>query len=261
MAPFKLSLLSLFVLCSLGEGFQNLFSGPSPFASKAPAGGRISKAARKLEDDLLAAIDTVGSRLDNSELIQSLVDQLEKTPSIPEPAIAPEVYGRWQLVYTTNADTSSPIQRRAVDTQKFPIFQDIVVNDNNQLQVNQVVQFSETAFLSVDALASTADYPLAELTERKSEGKILGLNILGVSKVGEEAKPDPNRPNSRIDFVFDEGNFDFGNLKIPYPVPFRLPILRDTVKGWIDITYLSDRVRIARGNKGTTFILFKQKKK
>jgi hypothetical protein len=30
------------------------------------------------------------------------------------------------------------------------------------------------------------------------------------------------------------------------------------VKGWIDVTYLSERVRISRGNKGTTFILKKE---
>lgn len=258
MTSFRLTLASVFFVassCTLGEAFQNFFS-----ANSGTSPPRTSKGDRKLEGDLLAAIAQGGSRLDDSDLIQSLVDELEQTPSIAEPAIAPEVYGRWRLLFTTNTDTSSPIQRRAVDTQKFAIFQDIVVNDNNQLQVNQVVQFSETALLSVDALASTAAYPLAELTERQSTGKIMGLNILGVSLVGEEAQPDPNRPNSRIDFVFDEGNFELGNnIKIPYPVPFRLPILRDTVKGWIDITYLSDRVRIARGNKGTTFILAKER--
>ena len=64
----------------------------------------------------------------------------------------------------------------------------------------------------------------------------MGLNILGVSLIGKEALPDVNRPNSRIDFVFDEGIFDFGSVKIPYPVPFRLPIMRDLVKGWIDVS-------------------------
>ena len=81
---------------------------------------------------------------------------------------------------------------------------------------------------------------------------------MGVSKVGEEALEDTEGPGSRIDFVFDEGNFDFNGFKIPYPVPFRLPIFRDAVKGWIDITYLSDRIRISRGNKGTTFVLMKE---
>lgn len=215
--------------------------------------------ARELEDELLKAIQDEGNRLANSERINSLVKQLENnSQSITEPAIAAEVYGRWRLMHTTNAATSSPIQRKAVDTAKFPIYQDIIVNEKGQLQVNQIVQFSEKAILSVDALASTAAYPLPEFTDRQSTGEVLGINILGVSLVGEVAQPNPDRPNSRIDFVFEEGNFDFDGLKIPYPVPFRLPLLRDWVKGWIDITWLSDRVRIARGNKGTTFVLIKE---
>jgi len=175
------------------------------------------------------------------------------------------------LIQTTNADTASPIQRKAVDTTKFPIYQNIFLANNDskdqerqqeqRLIVRQSVVFNKEKnyVLNVDALASTSDYPLDELTERKGDGKILGLNILGVSKVGEEAQQDDSRPDSRIDFVFDEGNFLIGDsIKIPYPVPFRLPILRDAVKGWIDITYLSDRIRISRGNKGTTFILIKE---
>jgi hypothetical protein len=212
-----------------------------------------------LEDELLAEIGSLGGRLANSEAISSLVSKLEQSgQTIPQPAIAPEVYGRWRLLQTTNTDTSSPIQRKAVDTSRFQIYQDIVVNPDNRLVVKQIVKFSDTAELCVDALASTSQYPLEELTERQSTGKILGINILGVSLVGEEAQPDPERQNSRIDFVFDEGNFDFNGFKVPYPVPFRLPILRDAVKGWIDITYLSKRLRISRGNKGTTFILVKE---
>jgi len=221
-------------------------------------GAPAAKGAKALEDELIAEIASGEDRLANSDKVSSLVEQLEQSKSIPRPAIAPQVMGRWRLLQTTNTDTSSPIQRKAVDTSKFPIYQDIILNDNGQLVVSQIVKFSDSAELCVDALASTSQYPLLELTERKTTGKILGLNILGVSLVGEEAEPDPDRPDSRIDFVFDEGNFDFNGVKIPYPVPFRLPILRDTVKGWIDITYLSDTLRISRGNKGTTFILAKE---
>jgi hypothetical protein len=219
-----------------------------------------SNAAVELENQLLTVIESGDKRLDNSAEIASLVAQLESTPSIPRPAIAPEIYGRWRLLQTTNADTASPIQRKAVDTTKFAIFQDIVFSedDENKLLVKQIVKFSEQNELCVDALASTPAYPLAELTEREGTGKILGLNILGVSLVGEEAAEDVDRPDCRIKFVFDEGNFNFGGFKIPYPVPFRSPLFRDAVKGWIDVTYLSDRLRISRGNKGTTFILKKE---
>ena len=260
-----------------GTALQNLIPPQWKFPSIGINNGvgRDIRAAT-LEDDILDAIANVENRLSNDKRIESLITQLEATTSIAEPAISSQIYGTWRLLYTTAATTSSPIQRRAVNAQQFPIYQDIVIvpggsttgnsvsDDTNdtpdRLVVKQIVKFSDTISLSVDALASTAAYPLEELQPRQGTGKILGLNLLGVSLVGDEAQPDTiNSPNSRIDFVFDEGNFYIGNQwKIPYPVPFRLPILRDAVKGWIDVTYLSDRLRISRGNKGTTFVLLKE---
>ena len=251
-----ISAVVLTTLCSPSAAFQTLLPQIQlPFAQLK------SNEALELENKLLSLIEANGDkRLDNSVEIASLVTQLENTPSISRPAIAPEIYGRWRLLQTTNADTASPIQRKAVDTTKFDIFQDIVFaeDDDSKLLVRQIVKFSEKNELCVDALASTPAYPLPELTDREGTGKILGLNILGVSLVGEEAAEDESRPDSRISFVFDEGKFDFGGFKVPYPVPFRNPLFRDAVKGWIDVTYLSERVRISRGNKGTTFILKKE---
>jgi hypothetical protein len=247
-------IFSLLILVDASFAFQNIFASFSPAKNSGKTQG-----AANLEDELLGAIDNLGeNRLANDARITELVSSLEKSRSIPSPAIATEVYGRWKLVHTNNANTASPIQRKAVDSSAFDIYQDIVFNSKNQLVVSQVVKFSDNAELKVDALASTSAYPLPELTERKGDGKILGINILGVSKVGEEAGEDESRPDSRILFVFDEGNFELGGFKVPYPVPFRLPFLRDAVKGWIDITYMSDRMRISRGNKGTTFILLRE---
>lgn len=241
------------LLASPTRGLQNIFQGKG--ASPKPS------SAENLENSLLQAISDLGdSRLANSEKVQRLVLQLENCGSgISRPAINEAVYGRWRLIHTDNANTASPIQRKAVDSSAFPIYQDIIFNDKSQLVVSQVVQFNDGIELKVDALASTSAYPLAELTERKRDGKILGFNILGVSQVGLEAQEDVNRPDSRINFVFDEGKFDWeGRFSVPYPVPFRLPLFRDAVKGWIDLTYLSERVRISRGNKGTTFVLLKE---
>jgi hypothetical protein len=251
---FLTSLLIALILFENVFGFQNLFKN----TLRTPRTSAPSSSAT--EQDLLQAIEDLGDkRLANSQNVKELILKLEQSNSIPQPAIAPEVYGRWRLLHTDNADTASPIQRKAVDSSKFAIYQDIVFNSGNQLVVSQVVKFSESAELKVDALASTSAYPLQELTERKGDGTFLGLNLLGVSLVGQEAKADENRPDSRIDFVFDEGRFELGeNLSIPYPVPFRLPIFRDAVKGWIDITYMSEKLRISRGNKGTTFILLKE---
>ena len=240
-------LLKIPMIMSLG--LCTSFNFPNPFDANVMKpkanfqSSRIMKEASILEDELLELIQ---DRLTDDAKVDVLVEKLEKIESIPEPSIAPEVYGRWKLIATTNVNTSSPIQRTAVDNQKYNIYQDIIVKDDNSLIVSQVVDFGEGKKLSVDALGSTAAYPLEELQQRKGDGKIVGLNLLGVSLIGEEAEEDKSRPNSRIYFVFDEGKFDFNGLQIPYPVPFRLPILRDAVKGWIDITYLSNRVRISR---------------
>lgn len=229
------SLSFVAILLSMNaSGFQNFLQQ----SRKAKVDSLFASSSSNVavEDALLQAINDLGDkRLANSEKVRKLVLELESSNSIQQPAIDDAVYGRWRLLHTDNADTASPIQRKAVDSNRFPIYQDIIFNNKNQLVVSQVVMF-EGAELKVDALASTSKYPLPELTERKGDGKILGFNLLGVSKVGSEAQEDTNRPDSRINFVFDEGNFKFGELfQVPYPVPFRLPLLRDAVKGWIDI--------------------------
>lgn len=263
MKSFQRNVHSLFLILLLTfhqtKAFTSFFkNNPLQAQLKSPGIKRI-----ELENQLIDAIKDTNKRLDNSDYIEYLISRLESSGwSIPQPAIAPQVIGQWRLLHTNNADTASPIQRKAVDASAFNIYQDIVLRDvegKQQLVVSQIVKFGFGSELCVDALASTSKYPLEELTDRVGTGEILGMNILGVSKVGEEAKEDPTKPDSRIKFVFDEGNFNlFNSLKVPYPVPFRLPILRDTVKGWIDITYLSDRLRISRGNKGTTFVLVKE---
>ena len=43
-----------------------------------------------------------------------------------------------------------------------------------------------------------------------------------------------------------------GGVRVPYPVPFRL--LGDEARGYLDTSYVSDRLRVSKGNKGTTFI-------
>ena len=79
---------------------------------------------------------------------------------------------------------------------------------------------------------------------RKGDGKILGLNIFGVSN----SKP-PRDETERIDFAFKEAQFEtkkvgLNQLSIPYPVPFTL--LGDEAKGWIDVTYMSPTLRLSR---------------
>mmetsp|Transcript_28894 Transcript_28894/g.41176 ORF Transcript_28894/g.41176 Transcript_28894/m.41176 type:complete len:578 (-) Transcript_28894:42-1775(-) len=173
--------------------------------------------------------------------------------------------GCWKLVYTSSPGTNSPIQRTFTAIEKVAIFQYVNVadasqsfltgKDNSKLpDVSNIVCFflgenkTPIARLRVTALASTVEQPL--VTPRKGDGKIFGLNIFGVSK-----STPPRNAEERIDFAFQEALFEFRDLPftIPYPVPFKL--LGDEAKGWIDNTYVSQKFRIARGNKGTLFLL------
>jgi hypothetical protein len=176
--------------------------------------------------------------------------------------------GCWRLVFTSTPGTNSPIQRTFTAIDSVEIFQVInLVNKNESFLStrngnvteslpdvsNTVCFFSGTdrkpfARLRVTALASTFNYPLLE--PRKGDGKIFGLNIFGIS-----SSAAPRRVEERIDFAFQEAMFEFRDLplQIPYPVPFRL--LGDEAKGWIDNTFVSKKYRVARGNKGTLFLL------
>lgn len=81
-------------------------------------------------------------------------------------------------------------------------------------------------------MASTAARPIPGFVPRRGDGRILGLNIFGISKTEVPASD----PDARIDFQFVDAGFDLSVLpfRLPYPVPFRL--LGDEVKGWIEVS-------------------------
>jgi len=184
--------------------------------------------------------------------IKEIVDQLEVQGGIVDPVDTEIINGRWRLLFTTTPGTASPIQRSFVGVDSFSVYQDIDLRSDVPTVANVVDFGDKIGVLTVVALASTFSQPLEGFQPRKGDGRILGLNIFGVSSTDP-----PQNPKQRIDFKFDEASFDFAFLpfKIPYPVPFRY--LGDEVTGWIDITYISSTLRIARGNKGTVFILKK----
>jgi PAP_fibrillin len=106
---------------------------PNPFV----AATNVSPQQLQVEQDLIQAIESLDGRLTNSDTIDQLVQKLESIPSIPRPAVSSQIYGRWRLLHTTNADTASPIQRKAVSSKQFPIYQDILVVEKPNQQPQQ----------------------------------------------------------------------------------------------------------------------------
>jgi len=79
------------------------------------------------------------------------------------------------------------------------------------------------------------------------------VNLAGAGTVTLVAELEPSTSSTRLNFLFNEGYFLIGGLRLPYPVPFRL--LGDEARGWIETTYCSVNLRVSRGNKGTVFVL------
>ncbi|KAG1662067.1 hypothetical protein FOA52_005314 [Chlamydomonas sp. UWO 241] len=225
--------------------------------------GKRTKTQRSTNSDAQAAILTAlngvrgrgKSGLDDAQrlAIEAAVELLEADGGVSNSTAQPLVLdGRWRLLFTSRPGTASPIQNTFTGVDAFSVFQDVELGDDTP-KITNVVDFGPSVgFLRVEALASTDARPLPDWTPRRGAG----LPLFGKSNTYP-----PARPNMRIDFQFDNAAFHFKALPftIPYPVPFRL--LGDETKGWLDVTYTSPdgTFRLSRGNKGTLFVLAKER--
>ena len=194
----------------------------------------------------LESLDTVA--------IDAAVKRLELIgESMQNKADNTNIDGCWKLLYTsTPTNSQSPVQKAFTTSSLFNIFQVVQINDVDKPIISNVVVYKQLGRLRVTALAATNNNKKNNIVPRIGDG-----NILGFYPFGKSNNTQPKDVNDRINFQFDEACFEFnGNdLSIPYPVPFKL--LNDESKGFIDVTYVSKKLRIAKGNKGTTFILRK----
>ena len=257
--------IRIFTLLLLAAHLSDSLSLLSPPSSSAST-------SKSLTRDLLDLISNVKGRgnRDTLETNQAIIDKIEQLESLSmkqlksrskeriQPINSKLIDGTWKLIFTSSPGTNSPIQKAFTSEDSFSVYQVVNLIDTKSsfLQkeglpdISNVICFNDKCRLRVTAIASTANTKLVE--PRKSDGKIFGLNVFGVSKAQE-----PRSLDERIDFAFQEASFEFLNssFAIPYPVPFKL--LGDEAKGWIDNTYLGNDIRISRGNKGTIFVLKK----
>lgn len=210
--------------------------------------------------DSTEAISGEETKLSSGQLnsINDAIRVLEQSKSSQsDPVTSPLIDGTWKLLYTSSPGTNSPIQRKVTSTKGVAVYQvvNLLTTEGSFLpdqlpDISNTVCLGDSSRLRITAIASTAKRPLVK--PRQGDGRIFGLAPFGVS-----SSNPPRSLLERIDFSFQEARLEIkgSKLTIPYPVPFKL--LGDEAKGWIDNTYLSETVRIARGNKGTLFVLRK----
>jgi hypothetical protein len=203
-----------------------------------------------------------GATAEQESALLAALAVLERDGGIPQAIDSPLIEGEWRLLYTSKSKfdpsnplgartdgsapgleaifrtlfgapaskaladgaaavvaSSSPIQRTITSNDAFTVLQNVRLRGPDP-RVDQIVRFGDFGELLLSASAST-----------------------------------PDAARQRIDFAFESGVFSFKALpfRIPYPVPFKL--LGDEAKGWLDTRYLSERLRVSVGNKGTTFVL------
>lgn len=248
---FARPLVALALLCA--PAGAALLRGSSAYAprtrgaAQASAAARPSAAALALEDDLLRLCSSEAApRADVEAAVAGLV--ADGGP-VSSPALSPQIEGEWRLLHTSSSDfdLSNPLGRR-VDGST-PGLEGLLAaltgGDAAALPSSSPIQRAVTNAFSVSQRLS-----------RLGDGGRVEQRVetpLGVLHLNARASVTPAEP-ARVRFAFDEGYFaSAAGLRLPYPVPFRL--LGKEAEGYLDTSYLSERVRVSRGNKGTTFVL------
>jgi PAP_fibrillin len=170
----------------------------------------------------------------DKQFIRSLVAQLEERNPNPKPLEVPELLdGNWRLLYTTSKEL---------------------------LGLNNIPLFKLGAIYQCIRVRDRKIYNIAEIS---------GLPLLeGVVSVAAHFEPvDDRRVNVRFDRAISglQGliSYDSPNSFIQQiesgkkfaAIDFQIKAREQ--RGWLDITYLDETMRLGRGNEGSIFVLDK----
>jgi hypothetical protein len=194
----------------------------------------MSKKAELLEAIAGKNRGLLANEIDNVRVL-SAIQQLEDTNPTLKPLEAKDLLnGDWRLLYTTS--------KGILGLDRFPLFK--------LGQIYQCIRVSEAKV-----------YNIAE---------IIGLPMLeGLVSVAATFEPVSDR---RVNVIFERSIIGLQRLfgynspgkfiqqiesgKKFLPVDFKID--RGDQKGWLDITYLDQDMRIGRGNEGNVFVLTKE---
>jgi hypothetical protein len=213
-----------------------------------------SSSAADIEAAERTVLDLLVNKKDGTQ--GSLVDALGVLEGSGQTIEASALEANWKLIYTSSSsfDYRSPLGRRADGTAPGleKIFQTIFDGggggDGRAMASSSPIQRS---VLSAPGIEATQD--IFDLLSGKG-GRVDQCVKAGPAFLKLSASATFDTSLGRVDFLFDEAYLLLGGaIRVPYPVPFRL--LGDEARGYLDTSYVSKRLRVSRGNKGTTFVL------
>lgn len=243
--------LFLLPLLPFSNAFQPTYSSMVRWSS--PKSLTAIADAASIENDVLSVLGD--GKISLSDEDESRLNQaLAAAKARPTPAPFEPLIGNWELLYTTksNFDVANPLGKRSDGSA--PGLEQIFSSLNGDRAATADSSSSPIQRL-VTGLESVRIYQNIELDDRgkgRVDQLVKGPGGTTVLRLSASATYQPVL--DRISFMFDLAYFvgPFG-VRIPYPVPFKL--LGDEAAGYLDTKFVSEKVRVSKGNKGTSFIL------
>ena len=198
----------------------------------------------------------VAKGLDKTKL-QSVVARLEQTMVDENTIERTELLcGRWKLLCTYKEDVDvveffdvGSWQRYLFEKGPSPVQSLVLGNTSTVENVYQVLEDPKEAPNA--KWQNVAKFTFEFNGERKDVELIIEADIEGV------------RDEQSFFYRFSNGYFDVnrGELKLPYPVPFDFieSVRPGQTKGWFQTTYLDEELRVSVGQKGSKFILMRER--
>ena len=198
----------------------------------------------------------VAKGLDKTKL-QSVVARLEQTMVNENTIEQTELLcGRWKLLCTYKEDVDvveffdvKSWQRYLFEKGPSPVQSLVLGNTSTVENVYQVLEDPKEAPNA--KWQNVAKFTFEFNGERKDVELIIEADIEGV------------RDEQSFFYRFSNGYFDVnrGELKLPYPVPFDFieSVRPGQTKGWFQTTYLDEELRVSVGQKGSKFILMRER--
>ena len=194
----------------------------------------MSKKAELLEAIAGKNRGLLANEIDNVRVL-SAIQQLEDTNPTNQPLGAKDLLnGDWRLLYTTS--------KSILGLDRFPLF-----------KLGQIYQCIRVSEAKVYNIAEIVGLPMLEglvsvvaTFEPVSERRVSVMferSIIGLQRLFGY-----NSPGKFIQQIESGKKF----------LPLDFKIDRGEQKGWLDITYLDQDMRIGRGNEGNVFVLTKE---
>ncbi|MBD1218649.1 MAG: PAP/fibrillin family protein [Aphanizomenon flos-aquae Clear-A1] len=170
------------------------------------------------------------------QAILAAIANLEDFNPTPRPLAATNLLeGNWRLLYTTS--------KALLKIDRLPfcklgqIYQCIRVRSNSVYNIAEIYGIP-----SLEGLVSVVA-KFEPVSERRVQVKFQRF-IIGLQRLIGYTTPG--------NFIQQIESGDFQNK-----LAFDFPIQSEQQQGWLDITYIDDNLRIARGNEGSVFVLTK----